>query len=121
MNLQVITRATIALMIAVAVGATLVSGQDSKPVGDKVSFLFVQISSSGSLSLSDIRPGAAVVVLSNPVYTAKQNKLTYDVKVVGESTSKFHQTNEDVKTLPGQFKTTSLFIDGGCFPWDPRC
>ena len=38
MNLQVITRATIALIIAVAAGTTVVSGQDSKPAGDKVSF-----------------------------------------------------------------------------------
>ena len=71
--------------------------------------------------LPDLRPVAAVVVLSNPVYTAKQNKLTYDVKVIGDSTSKFHQIHGDVKTLPGHFKTTSLFIDGGCSPLDPRC
>jgi outer membrane murein-binding lipoprotein Lpp len=181
MNVQVIKRATIALIVAVAVCTTIVSGQESKAEGDKVSFLFVQMSTSGSLSriseghyklimndvsphtisfsdhpvrqsglrltyefvqnwssgpdgfaqnppnavleviLPDLRPVAAVVVLSKPVYTAKQNKLTYDVKVIGESKSKFHQIHGDVKTMPGHFKTTSLFIDAGCSPWDPRC
>ena len=58
------------------------------------------------------RQEIAVIELFNPEYDPEANTLRYDITAENATTTSID--------LPGEFGQSTLVIDSGCSPWDPR-
>jgi hypothetical protein len=72
----------------------------------------------------------AIFELLNPVYDKENKTIRYDVIELDVANAKGEgielseigtKNNVNPSNLSGEFGLSTLFIDAGCSPWDPRC